>query len=77
MLPSIIPLVSCTLQTGEQHTQGTVKAPTWSGVQLMNGGYEERIYLSTRPQNDLERPKQYIEADNPNNPRRMTGLRPT
>lgn len=34
-------------------------------------------YLITRAQNDLEIPKQYIDIDSPDNPIRMTGLRPT
>ena len=37
---------------------------------------ERAMHLITSPQKVLDRPKQYIEADKPNNPVKMTGFRP-
>jgi hypothetical protein len=39
-------------------------------------GKIERSNLRTSPKKVLDRPKQYIEIDNPNNPVKMTGFRP-
>lgn len=35
-----------------------------------------RARLSTSPEKVVDRPKQYIEIDNPNRPVKMTGFRP-